>query len=61
MAGVFVSQVLTGAIIGLFPLLPDGSYPLLAYRSIFALQACWMAVAILPYLRTRDPLHDQHM
>lgn len=58
MAGVFLSQTLTGAIIDLFPPTAGGAYPLSAYQLIFALQALWMVSAIVPYCWTHDPLHD---
>lgn len=56
MVGVFVSQAVTGAIIELFPATPDGGYPLMAYRVVFALQAACMLLALLPYFRAYDPV-----
>jgi len=54
MGGVFVSQTLTGAAIDLFPA-QDGAYPLAAYRLTFAIQAVFVAVAVVAYLRAHDP------
>ena len=54
MAGVFLSQLLTGMIVNLFP---DGAYPSLAYRVVFALQAGFLLLAILPYLRVQDAVN----
>jgi predicted MFS family arabinose efflux permease len=54
MAGVFLSQAITGAVIDLFPA-PGGAYPLDAYRIVFALQALWLAATMVPYLWARDP------
>jgi Major Facilitator Superfamily len=55
MVGVFLSQVITGAIINLFPVSAEGAYPLNAYRLVFALQAAFLVVAIVPYLSAHDP------
>lgn len=60
MLGVFTSQAVTGVIINLFPVSDAGAYPLAAYRTVFAVQAACMLMAILPYLRTRDPLRDKN-
>lgn len=58
MGGVFVQQVLTGAVISLFESkLIDGVhvYPPEAYRCVFGLLAAEIAIATLIYLRVRDP------
>ena len=57
MAGVFLSQTVTGIIIDIFPAAPDGAYPLSAYRLVFALQSAWITLALVPYFWTDDPLH----
>jgi MFS family permease len=54
MAGVFLSQAITGVIIDLFPAL-GGAYPLAAYRIVFAAQAVWLAATMIPYMWARDP------
>jgi MFS family permease len=54
MVGVFVTQLLSGAVIDLFPS-QGGVYPLAAYRLVFALQAAFLLAAALFYLRCRDP------
>lgn len=54
MAGVFLSQSVSGALIGLFPSV-DGVYPLDAYRLVFALQGLLLAAACLLYSGARDP------
>jgi MFS family permease len=58
MMGVFASQAITGAIIQLFPVAPHGAYPLVAYQVVFALQGGAMLLALLPYIRARDPVWD---
>jgi MFS family permease len=55
MVGTFVSQAVTGAIIGAFPPLPDGSYELNAYRLAFAVQAALILLALLVYFPAREP------
>jgi MFS family permease len=55
MGGGFLSQMLSGTVINLFPVMPGGAYPLDAYRLVFALQALFTLVAILFYLASRDP------
>ena len=53
MAGAFLSQTLTGAIISLFDA-PDGVYPLIAYRVGFALQAGCLLLSCLAYLHAHE-------
>jgi predicted MFS family arabinose efflux permease len=55
MAGVFLSQAITGAVIDLFAAPGGGAYPLEAYRIVFAMQALWLAATMIPYLWARDP------
>lgn len=58
MGGVFVQQLLTGAIISLFETrLVNGVhvYPPEAYRWVFGILAAEIALAMLLYTRTRDP------
>jgi MFS family permease len=52
--GVFLSQLVSGAVIDLFPA-PGGAYPLDAYRLIFALQAVFVIAASLVYFGSREP------
>ena len=54
MGGVFLSQSLTGAIIDLFPPV-GGAYPLAAYRTVFATQAAFVVVTMIPYVFAQDP------
>jgi MFS family permease len=54
MGGTFLSQVLTGAIIGLFPTEGD-AYPLIAYRVVFGVQAALLLATCIAYLRVPDP------
>jgi MFS family permease len=54
MAGVFLSQTVSGALIDLFPV-KDGAYALDAYRAVFGLQAIFALAACLLYLGARDP------
>jgi MFS family permease len=56
MGGVFLVQAISGVVIGLFPVAPDGAYALDAYRLVFGLQAGAMILAALVYLGSRDPL-----
>src|SRR5262249_53556079 len=53
-SGVFVSQLVSGAVIDLFPS-ADGAYPLDAYRLIFALQAAFVVLAGLVYFGSQEP------
>jgi hypothetical protein len=54
MGGVFLSQSVSGAIIDLFP--KQGEiYPIDAYRAVFGLQAIFLLLACLMYLRAHDP------
>ena len=55
MGGAFLSQAISGVAIDLFPS-EAGAYPLAAYRLVFALQAGFVLVSCLAYLRARDPL-----
>ena len=58
MGGVFLQQILTGAVISLFDSqIVDGVhiYPPEAYRWVFAVLAAELTLAILIYLRTSDP------
>ncbi len=58
MGGVFLQQILTGAVISLFDSkFVDGVhvYPPEAYRVVFGLLAAEIAVAMLLYTRTLDP------
>ena len=52
--GVFVSQLVSGAVIDLFPV-ANGAYPLDAYRLIFGLQAAFLIVAGLVYFGSTEP------
>ena len=54
MGGTFLSQVLTGALIGLFPTEGD-AYPLIAYRVVFGVQAALLLATCIAYLRVPDP------
>ena len=52
--GVFVSQIVSGMLIDLFP--PQGGvYPLDAYRLVFAVQAVVLAIACAAYFAAREP------
>jgi MFS family permease len=55
--GVFVSQLVTGALIDLFPA-EGGVYPLDAYRLVFAFQAAILLAACMAYLAAREPTLD---
>jgi MFS family permease len=52
MGGTFVVQIVSGALIDLFPA-QDGVYPLDAYRLVFAAQAVAILVASAAYLTAR--------
>jgi hypothetical protein len=54
MGGVFVSQLVSGAVIDLFPS-SGGVYALDGYRAVFALQAVLLALACMAYARVREP------
>jgi MFS family permease len=58
MVGVFVSQSVSGLLINLFPQAADGSYPLAAYRLVFALQGGFILLTCLIYLWARDPRRE---
>jgi MFS family permease len=53
MGGVFMTQAVTGVVIDLFPAV-DGRYPLIAYRSVFSLQAVFVLAAMAAYLGARE-------
>jgi MFS family permease len=55
MGGVFVVQIVSGFVIGLFPTAPDGGYVLDAYRLVFGLQAAFILLGSLVYLGAHDP------
>ena len=55
MGGAVLTQIISGAIIGTFPTLPDGSYELSAYQLVFGLQALFILLCLLAYLPARDP------
>ena len=55
--GVFASQLVTGALIDLFPA-EGGVYPLDAYRLVFAFQAAILLAACAAYLAAREPTPD---
>ena len=52
MGGTFVVQLVSGALIDLFPA-HDGAYPLDAYRLVFALQALGILAACAAYVAVR--------
>ena len=54
MGGVFFAQIVSGAVIDLFPS-SDGIYPIEAYRVVFALQTALIAVSWLAYFGAVDP------
>jgi predicted MFS family arabinose efflux permease len=56
MGGTFLTQAVSGFVIGLFPAAADGSYELAAYRTVFALQGGLMLLVSLIYFGSRDPL-----
>jgi len=56
MGGTFLTQAISGLVIGLFPAAADGSYELAAYRAVFALQAGLILLVSLIYFGSRDPL-----
>ena len=53
MGGGFVVQLISGALIELFPS-EGGAYPLEAYRLVFGLQAAFMLVALVAYFGSRE-------
>lgn len=55
MLGTFTTQFVSGFIMDLF-WTADGTYPLIAYRTIFALQALLGSVSILIYFGAGDPV-----
>jgi MFS family permease len=55
MGGAFVTQLISGAVIDLFPISPEGAYPVSAYRAVFGLQATFIAVALWFYCRASEP------
>ncbi len=54
MGGAFLAQIVSGAVIDLFPS-RDGNYPIDAYRAVFALEAALILAGCLAYLRAHDP------
>lgn len=54
MGGVFLTQTVSGLVIGLFPAAAEGAYPLSAYRVVFALQAAFILLACLAYFHVPD-------
>jgi MFS family permease len=58
MGGVFLSQAISGYLIGLFPPAPDGGYALDAYRAVFGLQAAFILLACLVYFGSREPASE---
>jgi MFS family permease len=58
MFGAFASQIVSGAVIDIFPE-HAGMYPLDAYRLIFGLQAAFILCAIGTYLGAYDPRREQ--
>jgi MFS family permease len=53
MGGGFVVQLVSGALIELFPT-EGGAYPLEAYRLVFGLQATFMLIALWAYFGSRE-------
>ena len=53
MGGGFVVQLVSGAVIDLFPT-QGGAYPLEAYRLVFGLQAVFILVALAVYFGSRE-------
>ncbi|MBN8920719.1 MAG: hypothetical protein J0H62_08580, partial [Rhizobiales bacterium] len=49
MGGVFLTQFVSGWIINQFPAEAGGAYPLTAYRLVFALQAAFILMMLVPY------------
>ena len=58
MGGTFLSQVVSGYLIELFPAAPDGAYALDAYRLVFGLQGAAVLLACLIYTKARDPVAE---
>lgn len=54
MGGGFLSQIVSGYVIDLFPA-EGGVYPLAAYQAVFGLQAAFGLLAWAVYLTSRDP------
>jgi hypothetical protein len=55
MGGVFLTQTVSGLVIGLFPPAEGGGYPISAYAVVFALQGTLILLACLTYFRVPDP------
>jgi hypothetical protein len=55
MGGTFLAQAISGFVIGIFPIEPDGAYALAGYRLVFALQAFFILLACLVYFGSREP------
>jgi MFS family permease len=53
MGGGFVVQLVSGAVIDLFPA-ENGAYPLDAYRVVFGMQAAFMLIAAWVYFGSRE-------
>jgi MFS family permease len=58
MGGVFLTQSMSGLVIGLFPPAAGSAYPLSAYCVVFALQGVLILLACLTYFRVRDPRRE---
>src|SRR5262244_3588669 len=59
MGGTFLAQAVSGFVIGMFPTGPDGTYELVAYRLVFALQAGFILLTTLVYSGSRDPMEER--
>jgi MFS family permease len=55
MGGTFLVQIISGFVIELFAIGPDGAYALNAYRLVFGLQAGFMLLVTLIYFGAHDP------
>jgi hypothetical protein len=53
MGGGFVVQLISGAVIDLFPT-AGGAYPLDAYRLVFGMQAIFILFALWAYFGSRE-------
>jgi hypothetical protein len=58
MCGGFASQIVSGIVIELFTAGPI--YPLAAYQVVFGLQAGFMALALLVYAGSHDPMTQRN-
>jgi MFS family permease len=59
MGGGFLVQFVSGALINLFPS-QSGTYPLEAYRLVFAAQAVLLLISLAAYFGSQDKRLDQH-